>query len=101
MVPASCGRGQLRKQAPHSGQLSAGHWLLGFYHPHVGPPGRDPWDLPPGAGGSQREHQLPVLLTIWPTGELGCRSSGVAANCNSEGHGPLGGQRMQSPNLYA
>ncbi|XP_020729856.2 WD repeat-containing protein 38 isoform X3 [Odocoileus virginianus] len=68
LVPASCGHSQLRKQAPCSGQLSAGHWLLGFYHPHVGPPGRDPWDLPSEAGGSERQHQLPVLLTIWPTG---------------------------------
>ncbi|XP_031510364.1 WD repeat-containing protein 38 isoform X3 [Papio anubis] len=45
-----------------------GHRLLGLHHTHLGPADGDPSRLPPGARGTQWQHQLPVLLSIWPPG---------------------------------
>lgn len=79
MVPAFCEPSQSRnRETPCLWRLSAGHGLLEFHHPHVGPSGRDSSDLPPGAGGPQWQRQLPVLLSIWPIGGLGCLGSRVA-----------------------
>ena len=67
-------------------QLSAGHWLLGLHHSYLGPSGRNPSNLPPGAGRSHWQHQLPVLLSSWPPGELGCPLAGCKTSWRVMGH---------------
>lgn len=85
--------------SPGSGLLSAGHWLLGLHHSHLGPSGKDPRDLLPEAGGSQWQHQLSLLLSFWPPGELGWPFAGFKTlGC----HGPFWGPvSKQAPNPQA
>ncbi|XP_011894571.1 PREDICTED: WD repeat-containing protein 38 isoform X2 [Cercocebus atys] len=66
--PPKCGVGG-ELAGPDSQKLPAGHRLLGLHHTHLGPADGDPSRLPPGARGTQWQHQLPVLLSIWPPGK--------------------------------
>ncbi|XP_055127088.1 WD repeat-containing protein 38 isoform X3 [Symphalangus syndactylus] len=53
-----------------------GHRLLGLHRTHLGPADGDPSSLPPGARGTQWQHQLPVLFTIWPPELSAVQASG-------------------------
>lgn len=53
----------------YSWSLPTGHWLLGLNCAHMGPGGGNPSCLLPGVRGPHWQHQLLMLLSIWPLGK--------------------------------